>query len=98
MDQQKFTQQLAAEGFDEVVIRTWPARQHLDEHTHPFEVKALVTQGDITLGVRGQLTTYQVGDIFTLTSGCEHTELYGESGVTYVVGRKHDRAGVPKQT
>lgn len=93
MDQEQFIRQLADEGFDEVVTRTLPARQQVAAHTHPFEVKALVTQGEITLGMRGQLLTYRVGDIFTMASGCEHTELYGATGVTYVVGRKHDRAG-----
>lgn len=93
MDQQEFTQQLLAEGFDEIVTKSWPAGPQVGAHRHAFEVKALVTQGDITLGIQGQLTRYRVGDVFTLASGCEHTELYGETGVTYVVGRKHDRAG-----
>jgi quercetin dioxygenase-like cupin family protein len=96
MNQEHFTQQLADEGFDEIITKSMPAKQQVAAHSHAFEVKALVIQGDISLGIREQLKTYRMGDVFTMASGCEHTELYGESGVTYVVGRKHDRAGAPE--
>ncbi len=89
MNPEKFAQQLTDEGFDEVFPKTLPAKQRLAAHSHPFEVKALVTDGEVTLGVAGQLTTYRAGDVFTMARGCEHTELYGDNGVSYVVGRKH---------
>ncbi len=88
MDKELFTRQLAAEGFDEVVTLTRPAGA-LPAHCHPFGVKALVTQGEITLGVAGRDTTYRVGDVFTMAPGCEHSEVYGRDGVSYVAGRKH---------
>lgn len=89
MNQEKFAQQLTDEGFDEVFTKSLPAKQQVAAHTHPFEVKALVIDGEVTLGVDGHLTTYRVGDVFTMAKGCEHTELYGDTGVSYVVGRKH---------
>ena len=89
MDPEKFAQQLTAEGFDEVVTLSLPAKKHLAEHSHAFGVKALVTAGEVTLGIGGQLTTYRVGDVFTLARSCEHSERYGDNGVSYVVGRKH---------
>jgi quercetin dioxygenase-like cupin family protein len=89
MDQQAFARQLREEGFDEVTTRSMPAGKQVGLHTHPFEVKALVTEGDITVGVAGQLTTYYAGEVFTMPPNCEHTELYGENGVTYLIGRKH---------
>ncbi len=90
MDPQQFRQQLIAEGFDEVLDRTLPAGQQLGTHTHPFAVKALVTDGEVALGVSGVLTTYRVGDVLTMAAGCEHTERYGDAGVSYVVGRKNN--------
>ena len=42
------------EGFDEVIMRTWDPLTVLDTHTHPFGVKALVTQGEMWLTVAGQ--------------------------------------------
>ena len=89
MDPQQFRQQLIAEGFDEVLDRTLPPGQQLGTHTHPFAVKALVTDGEVALGVGGVLTTYRVGDVFIMAAGCEHTERYGDAGVSYVVGRKN---------
>ena len=89
MDPQKFTEQLNAEGFNEIFTTTLPAKKQLAAHAHPYAVKALVTDGNVTLGVDGQLTTYRTGEVFTLAPGCEHTELYGDAGVSYVVGRKH---------
>jgi hypothetical protein len=89
MDPKQFALQLADEGFDEVLTKTLPAKQQLAAHTHPFDVKALVTDGQVVLGVGGQLTTYRVGDVFTMARNCEHTELYGDDGVSYLVGRRH---------
>lgn len=89
MQQEEFARQLTAEGFDEVFTISKPAGVDVPAHTHAFAVKALVTQGDVTLGVDGKRTTYGVGDVFTMAAGCEHTELYGAGGVSYVVGRKN---------
>ncbi|MDP2882418.1 MAG: hypothetical protein Q8N89_12640 [Azonexus sp.] len=36
-----------AEGFDEVLERSWPADAVLDSHTHPFAVKARVVRGEM---------------------------------------------------
>ena len=89
MDPDKFAQQLTDQGFDEVFTISLPAKKQLAAHAHPFAVKALVTDGEVTLGIAGRLTTYRVGDVFTLARECEHSELYGDNGVSYVVGRKH---------
>jgi len=89
MNPEKFAQQLTDEGFDEVLARTLPAKQKLDAHNHPFAVKALVTAGQVTLGVGGELIVYRVGDVFSIDKGCEHSELYGDEGVSYMLGRKH---------
>jgi hypothetical protein len=89
MNPQAFAEELRREGFDEVVDKSLPAGQYVEAHTHPFAVKALVTDGEVALGVAGVVTTYRVGDVFTMAKGCEHTERYGAQGVSYVVGRKH---------
>ena len=89
MNPEKFAQQLTDEGFGEVLTKTLPAKQQLDAHTHPFAVKALVTAGQVTLGVGGELTIYRVGEVFSMAKGCEHSELYGDEGVSYVLGRKY---------
>ncbi len=89
MNPEKFARQLTDEGFDEVLTKTLPAKQRVDTHTHPFAVKALVTAGQVTLGVGGELKIYRTGEVFSMAKGCEHSELYGDDGVSYVIGRKH---------
>jgi quercetin dioxygenase-like cupin family protein len=88
MDTTAFTQSLTANGFTTVTTVSRPADGWLDTHTHPFEARALITQGDIRLDVGGQHTTYRAGDVFHLPALVAHAEWVGPQGVTYIVGRR----------
>jgi quercetin dioxygenase-like cupin family protein len=57
------------------------------DHSHPFNVQAIVTAGDITLTVQGEARTYRLGDVFTMAAGCVHHEQIGLDGVEYRVVR-----------
>ena len=46
-----FQAEALAEGFDEVLERVWAPGTVLAEHTHPFEVKAVLVQGEMDLEV-----------------------------------------------
>ena len=76
-----------AEGFDEVVERVWAPGTVLEEHTHPFAVKAKVVQGEMWLTVGGQTQHLKPGDLFELAHGEPHAERYGAEGATYWVAR-----------
>lgn len=89
MKEQEFARKLAAEGFDDILTKSLPAAPEVAAHSHPFAVKALVLEGEITLGVAGQRTTYVAGEVFTMSPGCEHTEYCGTQGVRYLLGRRH---------
>ncbi len=89
MNIQEFEAHLKADHFDEIVSLQKPVGYAMGEHTHPFEARALITQGDITLTVDGAATTYGVGDIFRLPAQTPHHENAAAHGVTYLVGRKH---------
>jgi len=89
MDTQAFTEQLQREGFDEIVTRTSEVTQVHGVHSHRFEVKALVVQGQLTLGLGDKTFVYRAGDMFHLPLDCPHTEDVGPSGVTYIAGRKN---------
>lgn len=78
-----------AEGFDEVLVRDWPPGQHVDKHSHPFGVKALVVRGDLVLTVGEAVTHLQAGDPFTLARDTLHVEQYGADGATFWVARKN---------
>ncbi len=87
VDRETFVRTLAEEGFPEPVLVT---REHgaMDEHTHPFEAKALIVMGEITIGADGEERLYCVGDVFHLAAGQPHVERYGPQGVQYLAGRK----------
>jgi hypothetical protein len=88
-DFESFAQQARAEGFDEVLERQWAPLTELDTHTHPFAVKALVTQGQLWLTVQGQTQALQCGDAFELARDVPHEERYGPEGATYWVARRN---------
>ena len=92
MNTQDFEALLKAENFDAGVTICKPVGYALDEHAHPFEAWALITQGDITLRINGASTTYAEGDVFRLPAGTPHHESAIAHGVTYLVGRKHPAA------
>lgn len=87
MDQQAFTQMLKDEGFEVVTVER-PANQSMDLHTHPFEARAMVIDGEISVVVDGKEVICRVGDTFHLHAHVPHTETYGPNGVKYIAGRK----------
>ena len=60
-----FAAEATAQGFDEVLSRSWPADAVLDTHTHAFGVSAVVVAGELWLTVGAQTRHLQAGDRFT---------------------------------
>jgi hypothetical protein len=85
----EFKAQALAEGFDEVLERSWPADAIFETHTHPFAVRARVVRGEMWLSVDGQTEHLQAGDEFALAPGVPHAERYGHAGATYWVARRN---------
>jgi quercetin dioxygenase-like cupin family protein len=88
MNQTEFLKQLASEGFPESVLVTREANGYLENHTHSFEVKALVLDGQIDLVMNGVRSVYIAGDVFHLPYEQVHAEYYGDKGVQYLASRK----------
>lgn len=84
-----FREQALAEGFDEVLERRWAPDTVLDTHTHPFGVKAVVTEGALWLTVDGQTRHLVPGDTFVLAREVPHAERYGAEGAVYWVARRN---------
>lgn len=87
MQRDAFEQELAREGFTELVTVTREAGD-LDTHAHPFEAKALILFGEIAIRVDDDERLYCEGDVFHLNANEAHAERYGPAGVQYLVGRK----------
>ncbi len=88
MNRDMFEAALISEGFSDIVTVERIADGFLDTHAHPFEAKALILAGDITLQIDAVTCRYQPGEIFHLPANQIHTERYGAGGVRYLVGRK----------
>ena len=78
---------LRRDGFT-VERKTLAPNARTTEHAHPFDVRALVLNGDITLTVEGIDYAYRAGDIFVMPAGHLHAETVGPDGVEYLVGRR----------
>ncbi len=87
MDRTEFETQLRRAGF-EVASAEMKANEQRAEHSHDFEVRALVLEGSITLTYGGREHTYQAGEIFHMPAGMPHAEQVGPEGYRYVVGRR----------
>ncbi|TCW77496.1 cupin [Burkholderia sp. SRS-46] len=87
MQREAFVAALEREGFAELVTVTREPGA-LDEHTHPFEAKALILSGEIHLRIGDDERCYRAGDVFHLPAHLPHAERYGPAGVHYPVGRK----------
>ena len=87
MDITEFERSLAADGYVGVP-KEMAADAVVTDHAHAWDVRALVTAGEITLTIDTIATTYQSGDTFTMAAGCVHHEQVGANGVEYLAGRR----------
>jgi quercetin dioxygenase-like cupin family protein len=87
MNPDEFASMLRSEGFQEVVTVARDAGS-MGEHSHSFEAKALIVDGELQILTADGERTYKAGDVFHLQPGVKHSETYGPQGVKYLVGRK----------
>ncbi|SEI67712.1 cupin domain-containing protein [Paraburkholderia diazotrophica] len=88
MERDEFIDALKREGFAEIVTVTHDAQGTLEDHAHPFEAKALILHGQLTLRTGDMERVYRMGDVFHLHANENHSERFGPDGVQYLVGRK----------
>ena len=91
MDTEAFEAELRRDGYTDIESRCAPADHFAPVHTHPCDIRALVTAGQVTLDFGGTVCTYRVGDTIALDAGCPHSEQNGPDGYSYVVGRRQPR-------
>ena len=89
MNASQFMQMLQQEGYPEPIEVRQDPNGFLNDHTHPFAVKALVIDGSIDILIQGNRRTYSVGDVFQLGFEELHSETYGPNGVIYLASRNH---------
>ena len=88
MKDEHFECALRRDGFDDIERKNVPPGTRVPEHAHPFDIRALVLDGEIRLTVEGDEYAYREGDIFVMPAGHVHAEAIGPDGVDYLVGRR----------
>ena len=88
MKPEAFLEKLAKEDFPSSVLVEREVGGFLDLHSHPYEVQALVIEGQIDITINGIKTAYLAGDVFHLLPNQTHTENYGAKGVKYLASRR----------
>ena len=88
MEREPFMELLRQQGFEQVVTVEREANGALDLHSHPFEARALILDGELRLVQDGREQVCRRGDQFHLAAHAPHAESYGPQGVRYLVGRK----------
>jgi uncharacterized cupin superfamily protein len=88
MDTIGFEATLVKDGYRDIETKALRGDYRAGEHSHAFEVRALVLAGEITLTWNGAARSFTTGDVFTMEADCPHTEAAGPDGVRYLVGRR----------
>ena len=86
MDTHVFESELKRDGYD-VMTNTTAGAKVNPEHSHPFDIRAMVLKGALTMNRDGQCQTFKPGEIFTMPRGCLHYESYGREGAVVLLGR-----------
>jgi mannose-6-phosphate isomerase-like protein (cupin superfamily) len=88
IDTAAFESELRRDGYDEILLRDWDAAQQVPEHTHPFDTRVMVLEGEFTLTCGGVQRLLRAGDVFALAADTPHSESYGPQGARFLAGRR----------
>jgi len=92
MNRADFETELRAQGYQEIVDRRMDAKATNPEHSHEFDARLLILEGEMTVVCDGEERAYRAGDTFAMTAGRRHTERCGPDGVRYLAGRRYQQA------
>jgi quercetin dioxygenase-like cupin family protein len=96
MDTQAFEAQLRRDGYLEVRHRSMERGVDTTPHSHPFDTRLLLLEGELTVVRDGRADICRAGEVIEIARGAEHFERYGPTRVVLVAGLRHpdvDAAG-----
>lgn len=79
---------LHREGFGHTYIWQDGPDQRYAEHTHAVETAHIILEGEMTLTMDGQSTTYRAGERCDVPAGTVHAARMGPAGCRYLIGEK----------
>ena len=88
MKQDQFLEKLLEADFPAPELVELDVGKFLDMHSYPYEIQALVLEGQIDITIGGIKTTFLPGDTFRLLPNQVHTINYGAKGVKYLASKK----------
>ena len=89
MDTTEFATAWQRDGYLEVETRQVLPNVSRAPHAHPFDARALIVAGELTLTWEGQTHTFRVGETFDMPASCVHSEQYGPEATTFLPGRRY---------
>jgi quercetin dioxygenase-like cupin family protein len=87
MTREEFEAAARRDGY-ELGESTIAAGFHNPEHSHDFDVRLLIVEGEFTLTFGDERRTLRAGETCAFDRGVAHSEDVGPVGVRYVVGRR----------
>jgi len=88
MDRATWEAALAADGYAGPMDRRMEPGQAAPDHTHPFDARLLILEGEFVLTQAGTTRRYGPGEAFEVPAGVPHAEAVGPEGASYLVGRR----------
>ena len=85
----EFEEQLQRDGYLDIKHRLLECGDDTQPHTHDFDTRLLVLEGEMTVVCGGSQRTYRAGEILEISAGAEHCERYGTGRLRFVAGLRH---------
>lgn len=80
---------LKAQGFDKVYVWDATPGEEDAEHSHEFDTKLVILDGDLALTMRGTTTLLKEKDEFEIPRNEKHAAVVGARGCSYIVAERH---------
>ena len=85
----QFEQQLLHDGYLDIKHRQCERGEDTQPHTHAFDTRLLILEGEMTVVCGGDQRTYKAGDILEIPAGTAHCERYAAARLQFVAGLRH---------
>lgn len=80
---------MVRDGFQDVQIKSYEPMPVNTPHSHPFDVRGVVLDGEAVITCDGVPGRYRKGDTFEMKAGVSHTEEYGPEGYRWLIGKRY---------
>lgn len=85
MNSDDFLGLLNKKGFPQPSLIKHEGSKFLDFQSHPFELLALVIEGQVDITIDGHRVIYLAGDFFHMPANQIHSKSFGSKGASYVM-------------